>query len=73
MAQHATVVGHGRFPMDMLRYDRAYPRFGADGYTILQTGSDEAGTKTWEVQLSTDGKFTPERWNSFGVGICIDA
>lgn len=56
------VVGRGHFPIDMLRYDCAYPRLESDAAALMDFGSE------WErsVTLVTHAKITPARWESFG-------
>jgi hypothetical protein len=54
-----TVVGRGRFPIDMLRYDSCWPY---DGTAVLNIDPDEQR----EVRLATYGTTTPGRWQSFG-------
>lgn len=56
-----TVIGHGYFPLDMLRYDSAYPRRQIDVDSL--TGLNEGRAI---VDLSSHRQPTVERWNSFG-------
>ena len=66
--QHYKVEGCGRFPIDMLRYDQAWPQGVFDSEQI------EAGykiNKPYTVNLSrvkyyTDDKINENRWQSFG-------
>ena len=65
-----TVVGRGKFPMDMLRYDECYPRTGADAENIAPVDRPVAR----EVVLNTvqDRKHwqpTVGRWQSFGWSV----
>ncbi len=72
MSMHKTAIikGRGRFPMDMLRYDRCWPRHSVDAQTIMDTTTDEYRNKVWSVEVVTNAKeFTKARWMSFGVGI----
>ena len=63
-----TVTGRGRFPMDMLRYDCAYPAGSGDGIEIAYTLDRSVGSgDTWHtVQLNSHKSPTPARWASFG-------
>ena len=53
------VSGHGPFPVDMLRYDEAFPQGTKDALAILETGA------SFGVKLVCR-RFTPDRWASFG-------
>lgn len=56
------VEGSGLFPIDMLRYDHAWPRTEADANKCMY---DAAGEMR-EIELCTDVEYiTVERWNSF--------
>lgn len=55
-----TMTGSGEFPLDMLRYDRAFPDTQAD-VKIL-----EAGRAPRRVTLVSYRWPTTERWRSFG-------
>jgi hypothetical protein len=64
---HYTVAGRGRFPIDMLRYDGAYPLEGKDAAKIEQS-FDPQGRKDlgrYEVELVTHGCPEEARWASF--------
>jgi len=60
------VVGTGDFPVDMLRYDCAYP---ADSEAVVAIGANgrirraEHGPRT--VDLRSYSRPTPARWESF--------
>lgn len=54
-----TVVGHGTFPFDMLRYDCCYPASPQDVANL-------EGRDTREVTLIATSYVTTGRWNSFG-------
>lgn len=64
-----TVTGSGPFPMDMLRYDQAWPMTTEDAQKITQSFDDPAGMVKWEVRLTMaqKNKLAPtlERWKSF--------
>lgn len=62
------VKGFGRFPVDMLRYDRCFPTRETDSYKIVH--AIENGGDTWEVGVSAfcetkTWKPTEGRWKSF--------
>jgi hypothetical protein len=70
-----TVTGQGRFPMDMLRYDCAYPAGSGDGIEIAYTldrsirldNDGNVRLPQWHtVQLKSHKEPTPARWASFG-------
>jgi len=58
-----TVEGRGEFPLDMLRYEQAYPATERDSYRIT-----ERGKRQIELAIQTTRFFTPTggRWESFG-------
>lgn len=72
------VEGSGRFPIDMLRYDRAVPVTESDSNTIIRClrrdgdlADSSVHTSTFTVELmrySSAGKSGPcvARWASFG-------
>lgn len=53
------VSGCGPFPVDMLRYDQAFPQDTKDAQAILRAGH------VIGVRL-VSRQFTPDRWASFG-------
>ena len=59
------VIGTGRFPIDMLRYDSAYP---ASSEAVSTMGADDlrrsGALRT--VELCSYRLPTNERWRSFG-------
>jgi hypothetical protein len=64
-----TVTGTGRFPADMLRYDRCYPVDGESATNIGMPTEDVRAARTRRsVKLETvkPGGPTPGRWESFG-------
>jgi hypothetical protein len=71
---HATVSGTGRFPCDMLRYDRCYPATEHDSNAIMDTFTRLVQGK-WTIKLvkSTDGQWTDGRWASFGCTIIVES
>jgi len=69
MNQTFVVVGTGRFPFDMLRYDEAWPVAGADANAIgRDTHNVRASDSRRIVRLMTHKYFGPTigRWESFG-------
>lgn len=64
-----TVTGSGPFPMDMLRYDQAWPLTSEDAQKVTASFADGPGFVKWEVRLSmvkrAKGGPTVERWKSF--------
>lgn len=75
MAQQAikgyTVTGAGEFPMDMLRYDRAWPARGQDVTAIIgigvRRGARAPGRRS--VRLHSIEDPTEGRWASFGWAV----
>jgi len=60
------VTGRGRFPMDMLRHDCAWPLNTADAMAITETiAADPAFVS---VRLMCSAEPTTARWLSFGWG-----
>lgn len=57
------VVGLGIFPVDMLRYDRAWPARGDDVANIEKIGDRRF------IKLNSYQKPTTARWNSFFWGV----
>lgn len=68
------VTWRGRFPMDMLRYDRCWPEDTADAMTIARS-LEGPNTTEHVAQITTDRDTraiafntpTAERWRSFGA------
>jgi hypothetical protein len=68
MAKYAKILGTGVFPLDMLRYDKAYPLSEKDAVAISSTFFNKCDN--YEVNIGTSlAKFTVDRWRSFGVTI----
>jgi hypothetical protein len=57
-----TVVGYGNFPLDMLRYDAAWP---ADQDSVLALTFDVKDKEPRKVILRSIRPPTPGRWSSF--------
>ena len=75
-----TVKGRGGFPIDMLRYDSAYPARASDAADIQGSLGDDPGNpvslanrEVWEIDLISALRNAPtvERWSSFGVKVTI--
>ena len=66
------VTGTGDVPMDMLRYDAAWPASQEDArkMVLARYGTEEERAEWFttprDVFLFCHGKPTPERWASFG-------
>jgi hypothetical protein len=59
-----TVRGYGKFPFDMLRYDRCWPYMSEDAERLAQV-ADSDTLRTFV--LTTDKRMpTVTRWASFG-------
>ncbi len=61
-----TVTGRGNFPIDMLRYDAAWPMTGDDAANITATFQPRAGR--WTIKLASARLPTEGRWSSF---VCL--
>lgn len=61
-----SVTGHGRFPIDMLRYDQAWPEHETDAGLIEQIGSPRSGMVAATIDLVALTNPTVGRWQSFG-------
>ena len=58
------VTGTGFFPIDMLRYDCAYPASSEACLAISPASADRDKRRT--VELLSYRLPTPDRWRSFG-------
>lgn len=58
------VQGATAFPIDMLRYDRAWPRTERDSLKIASTWDGGAGLQ--EIELLSLDMPNHDRWVSFG-------
>lgn len=59
-----TVTGSGPFPIDMLRYDRCWPRTEGDSRKIID--SFHRSRLEFTVELESERPPTDGRWLSFG-------
>jgi hypothetical protein len=66
MAYAFTVAGPGRFPIDMLRYDRCYPKTSEDASEISRTFLKTLVNEYCRVDLISEDDPTEGRWRSFG-------
>ena len=69
-----TVMGHGDFPFDMLRYDMCFPKDTGDAHTLGDDRMKVVLTDNRRVTLITyhshkQWEPTTARWNSFGWGV----
>jgi len=67
----AVVRGWDHFPIDMLRYDCAYPDTGEDATKI---GKSFYSTDNWTITIAKkigpgSSSFNPARWASFNCTI----
>ena len=60
-----TVAGRGEFPIDMLRFDLAYPRTEEDSAVIIKMFR-RVVEGSHQVQLVSSKQPTPDRWKAFG-------
>jgi hypothetical protein len=62
-----TVTGRGKFPLDMLRYDRCYPATEPD-VGVIEWSSWPRKREHFKVDLvkPDGGEPTVARWDSFG-------
>ena len=60
-----TVEGGGQFPLDMLRYDGAYPVSSSDVSAMTDRGRRRVSLATAHPTKGNNG-LTPKRWQSFG-------
>lgn len=71
--EYAVAYGKFAFPVDMLRYDRAFPVTESDSLKIERTiRADNDGPLAVIVgrhKSSPPGRFTADRWKSFGWAI----
>jgi hypothetical protein len=61
-----TVEGSGRFPVDMLRYDRATPSTYADFVAVTREWVPTRLREKYRVRLQAESGPTEARWESFG-------
>ena len=76
-----TVTGRGRFPIDMLRYDGAYPSHATDAADLQGSLGDDpfnpistANREPWEITLVSikrPGIPSIDRWASFMVKVIL--
>lgn len=61
-----TVTGSNRFPLDMLRYDHAWPATQGDVTDINLSGNVRSGPDDRAIRIHSNKAPTVERWASFG-------
>jgi hypothetical protein len=72
----AAITGSGRFPIDMLRYDKAFPDTEQEAGLIINTFDYP---DPWKIRVATYHTrrlsgvpaFTHGRWESFGCAVEI--
>jgi len=57
-----TVMGKGRFPFDMLRYDQCFP---CDGISVHNTEADTVAVRSVKLISIASAGITSLRWASF--------
>jgi hypothetical protein len=65
------VSGTGLFPVDMLRYDGAYPA-SSEAVSAMGTGKFQANVERRTVELCSYRPPTNDRWASFGWMVEVD-
>lgn len=71
----ATILGRGEFPIDMLRYDGAFPYSERDATIIAESLSGNI-RGSWEVTIAVytydiRQPFHLRRWHSFGCEVTL--
>lgn len=61
-----TAVGHGYFPVDMLRYDRCWPATQDAIHNMPVETYRRHSLEPAEVEMCGINNPTAERWQSFG-------
>lgn len=73
MIRYYTVVGWGEFPIDMLRYDSAFP---ADAHAVAAIAQrlhqERPLAEKVEVRLGSPRLPTFDRWRSFGWTVKVE-
>lgn len=71
----AVAAGRGRFPMDMLRYDRCSPFRGEDAALVDRESGDGDGINSRAIVVvryaGQPGDWTDARWSSFCWGLRV--
>ena len=69
------VVGAGPFPIDMLRYDNAFPSSESESAKILDDDKKREVSLTARVATAREAAFVPTsaRWDSFTWGVVRDS
>lgn len=64
-----TVVGSGRFPIDMLRYDACWPASSTDSEAVQHSMAHGTDRDVYTVRLTQAAGYhapTDQRWASYG-------
>jgi hypothetical protein len=64
-----TVIGHGKFPIDMLRYNACFPYQSGDSTKIAHSIKFAEERNEYKINLCQPAGYSPpniERWRSFG-------
>lgn len=61
-----TATGHGRFPIDMLRYDQCWPLTEDDSYEIVNSLWYDTLAQFTVALVTNKKEPTDKRWISFG-------
>ena len=65
-----TVMGKGRFPFDMLRYDQCFP---CDGISVHNTEADTVAVRSVKLISIASSGITSLRWASFNWYVAEDS
>ncbi len=70
-----TVAGRGQFPVDMLRYDCAWPQGPEDALHITESYHPDAVFRSWTLTLTSNQSHSPTvaRWASFGCTVEVQS
>lgn len=71
MSGKITVLWSGVFPVDMLRFERAFPVTNFDSAEIESSIIDGTGKHKADIYL-TNNNVNPKRWHSFNCKVFID-
>lgn len=65
-----TVMGKGRFPLDMLRYDQCFP---CDGISVHNIEADTVAVRPVKLVSIASTGITSLRWASFNWYVAEDS
>lgn len=63
---HCKFRGSSAFPLDMLRYDVCWPTSQEDVISISMSLDRAIPGEEYDISVTSEKKFTLERWVSFG-------